>query len=161
MLSFFGVDRFLICRTNSIVFKAILTTLLLFFIFQFKSYSQSAQLNLTLERFRKALVAADIKTLEDLTSDKLTYGHSGGLVEDKKQFIEAIRNGTSKFTGLDFTAQQISIEDNVFVVRHTWNCKTHNKGAPPDEFSLAVLSIWKINKKNEMILLARQAVKLK
>ncbi|MDQ8006060.1 MAG: nuclear transport factor 2 family protein [Pedobacter sp.] len=134
---------------------------LLFLTFKTSGFCQNAQLNSTLERFRTALVNADLKTLENLTSDKLSYGHSNGLVENKKQFIEAFSNGTSKFTALTFTSQEVLEEDEVFVVRNIWNCKTHNKGAPPDEFNLAVLSIWKKNKSNEIILLARQAIKLK
>lgn len=160
MLSFFGIEKNLVCHTKLIVHKAILT-LLLFFIFEFEGYTQNAQLISTLERFRSALVKADVKTLDNLTSDKLTYGHSNGLIEDKTQFIDAIKDGTSKFTALNFTDQQIFTEDNVFVVRNIWNCKTHNKGAPPDEFKLAVLSIWKVNKVDEITLLARQAIKLK
>ena len=39
------------------------------------------------EMLRQAMVNADEVALNDLVCEKLSYGHSAGYVEDKKEFI--------------------------------------------------------------------------
>ena len=43
-----------------------------------------------IEQLRKAMVDADSSSLSNITSDKLSYGHSSGAVEDKAAFIGKI-----------------------------------------------------------------------
>ena len=40
-----------------------------------------------IEMFQQAIVNADEAVLNDLVSEHLSYGHSNGVVEDKKEFI--------------------------------------------------------------------------
>lgn len=109
------------------------------------------------EKLRKAMIDADRTTLENLTSDKLTYGHSPGYVEDKKLFIDNIMSNKSDFVTMDLSDQTISISDNVGLVRHKLDAKTNNDGVP-GEAHLLVLLVWQ-KKGNQWKLLARQAVK--
>ena len=46
------------------------------------------KLNVTLEQFRLTLIDPNESTFYTLTSPKLSYGHSGGAVEDQKTFME-------------------------------------------------------------------------
>ena len=109
------------------------------------------------EKLRQAMVDADQKTMESLVSDKLSYGHSPGFVEDKKVFIQNIMNNKSDFVTMDLTNQTISISDNVAIVRHKLDAKTNNDGVA-GEAHLLVLMVWqKIG--GQWKLLARQAVK--
>ena len=45
------------------------------------------------EQLRIAMVNGDKAMLEKLTDEKLSYGHSGGHIEGKKEFVEKLANG--------------------------------------------------------------------
>lgn len=109
------------------------------------------------EKLRKAMVDADKNTLESLVSDKLSYGHSAGFVEDKKVFIDNLVSGKSDFVSIDLTDQTISISDNDAIVRHKLDAVT-NDGGKPGEAHLLILMVWQ-KKAGKWILLARQGVK--
>ena len=110
------------------------------------------------EQLRKAMVNGDKTMLEKLTEEKLSYGHSGGHIDDKKEFVDKLTNGSSDFGTIDLSEQTISISDKVAVVRHTLNAKT-NDGGKPGEVHLKVLLIWQKGK-DGWKLLARQAIKI-
>lgn len=110
------------------------------------------------EKLRKAIVDADKVTLESITTDQLTYGHSNGLMEDKAAFIKALVSGESDFTSIDLTEQTVTVVDNTAWVRHKLAGNTNNKGVPGTA-KLAVLMVW-VKQKGEWKLLARQAVKI-
>ena len=110
------------------------------------------------EQLRNAMVNGDKAVLEKLTNEKLSYGHSSGLVEDKKQFIEKLASGASDFVSIDLTDQAISVSDKVAIVRHTFKAKT-NDGGRPGEVHLKILLIWQKGN-GGWRLLARQAVRV-
>jgi ketosteroid isomerase-like protein len=112
------------------------------------------------EQLRVAMVNADKAALENIAASKLSYGHSGGAVDDKKTFVEKITNGASDFVSIDLTEQTISISGKVAIVRHTLKAKTNDAGKAPGEVNLKILLVWQKNKKTGWKLLARQAVKL-
>lgn len=109
------------------------------------------------EKLRKAMVDADKNTLQSLVSDKLSYGHSAGFVEDKKVFVDNLVSGKSDFVSIDLTDQTISISDNNAIVRHKLDAVT-NDGGKPGEAHLLILMVWQ-KKAGKWILLARQGVK--
>mgnify|MGYP003497332834 FL=1 len=53
------------------------------------------------EQLRIAMVDGNKSQLENLTSDKLSYGHSGGKIEDKNSFVNNITTGGSDFVSID------------------------------------------------------------
>ena len=87
--------------------------------------------------------------MENLTEEKLSYGHSGGHIDDKKEFVEKLTSGNSDFVTIDLTEQTISISEKVAIVRHTLNAKT-NDGGKPGEVHLKVLLIWQKEKGMEI-----------
>ena len=109
------------------------------------------------EQLRKAMVDADSVMLDKLTSDKLSYGHSGGHVDDKKEFVQKIAGGKSDFVSIDLSEQTISISGKIAIVRHKLNAFTNDNGKP-GEAHLLVLLVWQKTGRN-WELLARQAVK--
>lgn len=110
------------------------------------------------EKLRKAMIAADKSTLDILTSDSLSYGHSNGWVHDKKELIDAITSGRSVFVTIDISEQTISISHNVAIVRHIFTATTNDNGIPGMK-KLKILLVWeKVN--GVWKLLARQAVKV-
>ena len=49
-----------------------------------------AAVNAAIEALRKAMMDAYKTQLEELVADQLSYGHSGGVIETKVQFIDVI-----------------------------------------------------------------------
>lgn len=127
----------------------------------FSSFAQSKDQKAVFEageKIRQAMIDGDKITLERLTSDSLSYGHSSGRVESKIEFIENLVSGKSDFVTIDLTEQTISITHNIAVVRHVLTAAT-NDGGKPATVKLKVLLIFE-KEKNQWRLLARQAVKL-
>ena len=112
---------------------------------------------LAVENLRKAMVDPDSAMLDKLAADSLSYGHSGGHVEGKAEFISKIVSGKSDFVTIDLSEQTIYINKNTAVVRHKLNAKTNDNGKPA-EVHLLVLLVWQKQHGNWR-LLARQAVK--
>ncbi|MBN8688840.1 MAG: nuclear transport factor 2 family protein [Chitinophagales bacterium] len=110
------------------------------------------------EQLRKAMVDADKSGLEKLASDQLSYGHSGGHVEGKAEFVDKIVSGKSDFVSIELTDQTIAISGKTAVVRHSLAAKT-NDGGKPGEVHLKILLIWQ-KEGSQWKLLARQAVKI-
>jgi hypothetical protein len=111
------------------------------------------------EHLRRAMVNADNAVLSSITLPELSYGHSGGHVDDKAEFIQKIVSGKSDFVTIDISEQKIDIINGVAVVRHKFHATT-NDGGKPGTVDLSVLLIWQKQKK-DWKLLARQAVKAK
>ena len=109
------------------------------------------------EALRNAMVNADKPALEKLTAEQLSYGHSSGKIETKKDFVENIVSGKSDFVTIDLANQTIQITGNAAVVRHALSATT-NDGGKPGTVKLLILLVWQKQKGNWK-LLARQAVK--
>jgi hypothetical protein len=111
----------------------------------------------SVEALKKAMMDGDSLVLDRLTASQLSYGHSGGTVENKKEFISKITSGRSDFVSIELTNQSISISGKTAIVRHKLDAVT-NDGGKPGEVHLLVLLVWQ-QQHNEWKLLARQAVK--
>ena len=142
--------------------KKIFLVALLFLSMKSISFSQNADekaVAMTVEKLRVAIIDANEAELNKLTSPVLTYGHSNGLLEDKKEFIRALTSQESKFTKIDLSDQTIAISGDVAMVRHKLMGDTHNKGKDPANVKLSVFMVFQKIKGN-WILVGRQAVKL-
>ena len=106
-----------------------------------------------------AMVDANKAALENLTAEKLSYGHSSGALDDKKTFVEKIVNGSSDFVSIDLTEQTITTSRDVAIVRHVLKAKTNDAGKGPGEVHLRILLIWQ-KQKGSWKLLARQATRV-
>jgi uncharacterized membrane protein len=136
--------------------------LLVFYCFISISYlaaqaKEESKVATAVERLRAAMVNADKTELEDLTSAHLSYGHSGGEVDDKETFVS--KNVTAKlyFDSLKLTEQTIKINKTVAIVRHHFFAVV-NENNQKKEVSLLVLQIWQ-KENRRWKLLVRQAVK--
>lgn len=107
---------------------------------------------------RNALISGEAEKLKALTSDKLSYGHSNGLIENQQEFIDALVSGISNFTAIELQDQTIEISKDLAIVRHNLVGQTHNAGSSPADVNLGVLTIWQKKGKN-WVLVARQAFK--
>ena len=111
------------------------------------------------EMFRKTMVDPDQEMFDRLTSGALTYGHSNGLVEDKKTCIESMITGKYDFESIELSEQTIKVIDKTAIVRHSFFAHTHDAGKDPGTVKLKVLTVWQ-KENGKWRLLARQAVRL-
>lgn len=104
------------------------------------------------------MLVGDGQQLDQLTSDSLTYGHSGGKIEDKQSFIQHLVSGESDFLQLDVSDQQSTIVKNVAWVRLNMAAEIIDNGNRMN-VKLKILYVWLLQK-GQWKLLARQAVKM-
>jgi ketosteroid isomerase-like protein len=110
------------------------------------------------ENLRKAMIDGNRASLEKLTCEELSYGHSTGKIEDKAAFVEALASGKSDFVSIELTGQTIRIAGNAAIVRHVLTGDIKD-GDVLNAVHLMVLTVWQKQHK-EWKLLARQAAKL-
>lgn len=139
----------------------------LFIVIIFLQFSTFAQKDLTneqknvanqVEALRIAMIDANAEKLKELTSAQLSYGHSGGHIENQEEFIQKIVSGKSDFVTIELQDQTISISENIAIVRHKLYAHTNDNGVEKD-IQLGVMLVWQKHKKN-WLLIARQAFKL-
>lgn len=134
--------------------------LILFLLLGNISFSQTKKESTVIaktELLRKAMIDADSTMLDKLCFGGLSYGHSSGAVENKKEFISKIISGKSDFVSIDLSNQSVVVSGNTAVVRHKLDAVTNNDGKA-GEVHLFVLLVWQ-KQHGDWKLLARQAVK--
>jgi ketosteroid isomerase-like protein len=104
------------------------------------------------------MVDADKTTLEQLTSDELSYGHSNGMIQTRSEFVESLVSAKSDFVTIELSNQTIKVYGKTAIVRHILSAQT-NDGGKPNTVKLSVLLVWQ-KEKAQWKLLARQAVKI-
>ena len=117
-----------------------------------------AKVSNAVEKLRLAMISGNRADLESIASRQLTYGHSGGKLEDFTAFVETIAGGKSDFVTIDFSKQTIKLAGKSAFVRHELHAKT-NDGGKAGEVHLGILLVWQKEGK-EWKLLERQAYKL-
>jgi len=110
------------------------------------------------ESLNKAIVDPEKQQLENLASDALSYGHSGGKVQNKVEFADDLVNGPFDFQSINIVDQTISVSADNAIVRHTFTAKATNAGVPTD-VNIGILMVWR-KEGGDWKLLARQAFKL-
>jgi len=110
------------------------------------------------EKLRLAMVSGSKGDLESVLSSDLTYGHSGGKIENKDAFVDAITTKKSDFLAIELTEQTISIAGDVAIVRHILSAST-NDGGKPGTVHLGIVLVWKKNK-GDWKMIARRAFKV-
>lgn len=104
-----------------------------------------------------AMISGDRNELNASVSDHLTYGHSGGHVEGKEEFVEKLASGKSDFVTINLSEQSIEVFGKTAVVRHNLDATT-NDGGKPATAKLKILLVF-MKEHGDWKLLARQAVK--
>jgi ketosteroid isomerase-like protein len=124
----------------------------------FGQASSQKQLEDQVEKLRLALIDPTEKNLSDLVADQLSYGHSSGKIENKKEFIEALVSGKSNFNIIEFKDQTATMSGNTALVRHKLLAEMTD-GGKISNITIGVLLVW-TKEKGEWKLLGRQAYKL-
>jgi len=100
----------------------------------------------------------DSVALKSLVSDHVTYGHSGGAIEDKATMITKASTSKTEYRNRQFEKISINVSDNTAVLRHNFRAISieNGKESPLD---LGILQVWK-KENGRWKLWARQAVKI-
>jgi ketosteroid isomerase-like protein len=104
-----------------------------------------------------AMISGDRAELEAVASSHLSYGHSGGHVEGRVEFVEKIASGKSDFVTIDISEQTIELVGKTSIVRHSFNATTNDNGKP-GVVKLKVLLVFQ-KEEGAWKMIARQAVK--
>ena len=105
----------------------------------------------------RALVSRDTVALKWILEDQLSYGHSNGWIETKKEVIADLFNGKLTYKDIRPSGQEMVIEGKAASVRYTADVDIE-MGGKPMQFKLKVLQMW-IWENEHWVLLARQSVK--
>ncbi len=107
-------------------------------------YAQSgeeAAVAQAVESLRQAMFARDVKGFEALISENVSYGHSAGRIENKKEFITAALANKSVMKSLTFTDQTVKVTGNSAIVRNTYNGISELDGKT-NTTKIGVLLVW-------------------
>jgi ketosteroid isomerase-like protein len=124
----------------------------------FAQSKEQMQVEEKVEQLRKAMIDGDSVMLDNLTSENLLYRHSGGHMDDKKEFVHKLASGQSDFVTIELLEPKVSvINKKLVIVYHTLEAKTNDSGKPAD-VHLYVMLVWEKQHGNWK-LVARQAAK--
>src|SRR5882762_9295835 len=103
----------------------------------------------------KAMLAADKAGLEALVADQLSYGHSGGVVQDKAAFVDVIASKKTIYKSIVLSDQTVAVAGPNAIVRHAWLGESES-GGKSNVSKIGVLQVWQ-KQGADWKLLARQA----
>jgi len=118
----------------------------------------STRLHQAVLMLNKALVQKDEQVLNRMLHRHLTYGHSNGWIERKKELIDNLYNGKLTYANIEQTQINIAIDKKVAVVRSKGNFDVI-MGEQLLHFKLNILQVW-LRKRGKWMLMSRQSVKM-
>jgi len=107
------------------------------------------------EALRKAIFGQEKAQLEALCAEQLSYGHSGGRVETKAQFIDGVMSRKEILKALTLSEHTVAIVGSDAIARHTWTSESETDGKMTNT-KIGVLQVWQ-KQSGTWKLLARQA----
>jgi ketosteroid isomerase-like protein len=123
------------------------------------AFSQSEkEVDEAVQKFRTAILAEDAAALRNLSSQKLSYGHSGGVIESQEEFVAVFSSKKSDYKTWDVSDQTISFHDkDLAIVRQNVFAEivAADTGLT-NSLTMGLLMIW-VKEKGEWKLLARQS----
>lgn len=135
-------------------------TLISLFVFAslFAQKADTVSLKKNIEALNQALIDRDSVTLKGLLDERLTYGHSNGWVETKRNVIEDLFNGKLLYSRIEQTAPQIIPDKGLASVRAVADVDVSLDGKGIT-LRLSILQVW-IVKNGKWVLLSRQSGKV-
>ena len=109
-----------------------------------------------IEHLKKAMLAE--AGLEASVADQLSYGHSGGVIESKGQFVNVIVSKKTNYKSISLSEPSVTVIGNNAIARHIFSAETEAEGKPGSA-RVGVLQVW-TKQDGRWKLLARQAFRL-
>jgi ketosteroid isomerase-like protein len=110
------------------------------------------------DHLTQAMLHKDIAELQALTASNLSYGHSSGKIQDKKDFIADIETGKSAFKTLEMQNQTITVSGDTALVRHHFSAQAL-KGSDVVPTEIENLQVWQ-KQHGKWLLVGRQAFRI-
>jgi hypothetical protein len=73
------------------------------------------------------MLAAYQTGLEGLVTDRLSYGHSGGVVESKAKFVNVIVGKKTIYKSITLSEPSVVIVGNNAIARHIFSAETESE----------------------------------
>ncbi len=137
--------------------KEILMGVLCLLLISANAQDKKDALKESIDQLHKAMLDADESALVNLTIAELTYGHSGGLIEDKNAFVENLVSGNADFETMDISDLVMTLKEDVAWARCVMDASVVD-GGERKSVVLKILYVWTLDD-GDWKLLARQAVK--
>lgn len=115
------------------------------------------KLKTVIMEFHQSLVVKNISAINQQTDRELSYGHSNGWVETKKDMISNLETGYLKYNSFKEDSLVISMNGNVANARFVADINVTLRGNTAT-YRLKVLEVW-VKKGKRWLLFARQAVR--
>ena len=126
---------------------------------QLGAYAQTDEekLTSTLKEFHVALVKKNTVSINQQTDKALSYGHSNGWVETKKELIEHLETGYMGYNSFREDSIKVEVNGNMAHARFIADINATMSGKE-FTFKLRVLEVW-VKKGKRWVLFARQAIR--
>jgi Domain of unknown function (DUF4440) len=139
--------------------KFAITILLLSTSFFCTAQTDEEKLTVTLKEFHQALVKQNTVAINQQTDKALSYGHSNGWVQSKKDLIKDFERGFISYQSFKEDSITVSMNENMANVRFVADIAATLGGTTVvNNYHLKVLEVW-VKKSKRWVLFARQAVK--
>ena len=136
----------------------IVLVVLLFISGNIMSQKDTASLKISILSLNNALIEKDTLMLNNLIDDNITYGHSNGWIQTKKEMITEFYSGKIEYKYINPVSQSTNLSGEIAIVRSI----TKVEGIVNTvafNMSLQILQLWKFVDK-KWVLIARQSVKV-
>ena len=119
---------------------------------------EEAAVSDAVEVLRKGILEADKAKLAQVASEQLSYGHSGGRVETKEQFINGVLTRKAVVKSLAFPELKVTVVGNAAIARHIYLAESELDGKATTT-RIGALQVWQ-KQDGAWKLLARQGFRL-
>ena len=124
-----------------------------------KAQSQEEKIWARVNDLTKAVFETkDSLALEDIVSSGVTYGHSGGNLEDKKTMISKAVSSKTTYKNIEFERLSLDRDGKTAVLRHNFRATSVENGTE-NPLNLSIIQVWK-KQSGKWRLWARQAVRI-
>ena len=110
------------------------------------------------EEFRKSMVDGNGARLLELSHDDMSFGHAGGVVQTKVEFVKTVVDKAEVFHSIKLYDHSIHVSGDMSIARHTFDAFIQYQGKDQN-FLLNVVQVWK-KQDGRWRLFVRQAYKL-
>ena len=117
--------------------------------------AEEAAVGKAVDDLNKAMIDADKAKLEMLVADQLSYGHSGGRVESKTEFVDVVAGKKTIYKTITISDPKVAVVGNNAIARHTYAVEFESDGKPGSA-KIGVMQVW-VKDGGAWKLLARQA----
>jgi ketosteroid isomerase-like protein len=93
------------------------------------------------DRRYRAMQDADLTTLEQLCADELSYAHSSGARDTKREYLAKVRSGYYVYRRIDHPVERVGVVGDTAIVVGRMTADIEVEGVPKTIDNLA-LAVW-------------------